>query len=117
MPSLPIPSEAALQHRHAVQELICTEIAAASGWIPFARYMELALYAPGMGYYSGGAAKFGGTGDFVTAPEISPLFGKAVARQAAQVLELMGDKSGDILEFGAGTGMLALDMLLELEKL
>ena len=117
MPSLPIPSEAALQHSHAVQELICTEIAAASGWIPFARYMELALYAPGMGYYSGGAAKFGSTGDFVTAPEISPLFGKAVARQAAQVLELMGDKSGDILEFGAGSGKLALDLLLELEKL
>ena len=117
MPSLPIPNEAALQHSHAVQELIRTEIAAVGGWIPFARYMELALYAPGMGYYSGGAAKFGGTGDFVTAPEISPLFGKTVARQAAQVLDLMGDKSGDILEFGAGTGMLALDMLLELEKL
>lgn len=117
MPSLPIPSEAALQHSRAVQELICAEIAAADGWISFARYMELALYAPGMGYYSGGAAKFGGTGDFVTAPEISPLFGKAVARQAAQVLELMGGESGDILEFGAGTGKLALDLLLELEKL
>ncbi len=117
MPSLPIPSEAALQHSRAVQELICAEIAAADGWISFARYMELALYAPGMGYYSGGAAKFGGTGDFVTAPEISPLFGKAVARQAAQVLELMGDEGGDILEFGAGTGKLALDLLLELEKL
>ncbi len=114
MPSLPIPSKAALLHSRAVQELIRAEIVAAGGWISFARYMELALYAPGMGYYSGGAVKFGGTGDFVTAPEISPLFGKAVARQAAQVLELMG---GDILEFGAGTGKLALDMLLELEKL
>ena len=117
MPSLPIPSEAALQHSRAVQELIRADIAAAGGWVSFARYMELALYAPGMGYYSGGAAKFGGMGDFVTAPEISPLFGKAVARQAAQVLELMGDKGGDILEFGAGTGKLALDLLLELEKL
>ena len=117
MPSLPIPNEAALQHSRAVQELIRAEIAAAGGWIPFARYMELALYAPGMGYYSGGVAKFGGTGDFVTAPEISPLFGKAVARQAAQVLELMGDEGSGILEFGAGTGKLALDMLLELEKL
>ena len=117
MPSLPIPSEAALQHSRAVQELIRADITAAGGWISFARYMELALYAPGMGYYSGGAAKFGGTGDFITAPEISPLFGKAVARQAAQVLELMGDKGGDILEFGAGTGKLALDLLLELEKL
>lgn len=117
MPSLPIPSEAALQHSRAVQELIRADIAAAGGWISFARYMELALYAPGMGYYSGGAAKFGGTGDFVTAPEISPLFGKAVARQAAQVLEFMADEGGDILEFGAGTGKLALDLLLELEKL
>ena len=117
MPSLPIPSEAALQHSRAVQELIRADIAAASGWISFARYMELALYAPGMGYYSGGAAKFGGTGDFVTAPEISPLFGKAVARQAAQVLEFMADEGGGILEFGAGTGKLALDLLLELEKL
>ncbi len=117
MPSLPIPNEAALQHSRAVQELIRADITAAGGWISFARYLELALYAPGMGYYSGGAAKFGGAGDFVTAPEISPLFGKAVARQAAQILELMGDKSGDILEFGAGTGKLALDLLLELEKL
>jgi SAM-dependent MidA family methyltransferase len=117
MPSLPISSEAALQHSRAVQELIRADIAAAGGWISFARYMELALYAPGMGYYSGGAAKFGGTGDFVTAPEISPLFGKAVARQAAQVLEFMADEGGDILEFGAGTGKLALDLLLELEKL
>ncbi|WP_245727915.1 class I SAM-dependent methyltransferase [Nitrosovibrio tenuis] len=77
--------------------------------------MRLALYAPGLGYYSGGAAKFGQEGDFVTAPEISPLFGRAVARQAAQVLEVV--ESGDILEFGAGTGKLAFDLLLELEKL
>lgn len=117
MLSLPIPNEAALQHSRAVQELIRADIATAGGWISFARYLELALYAPGMGYYSSGAAKFGGTGDFVTAPEISPLFGKTVARQAAQILDLMGNKSGDILEFGAGSGKLALDMLLELEKL
>jgi SAM-dependent MidA family methyltransferase len=117
MPSLPIPSEAAFQHSRAVLELIRAEIAAAGGWISFARYMELALYAPGMGYYSGGAAKFGGAGDFVTAPEISSLFGMAVARQAAQVLQLMDGGRGDVLEFGAGTGKLALDLLLELEKL
>ena len=73
------------------------------------------MYAPGLGYYSGGAAKFGHEGDFVTAPEISPLFGRAVARQAAQVLEVV--EGGDILEFGGGTGKLALDLLLELEKL
>ncbi|MDN5753269.1 MAG: class I SAM-dependent methyltransferase, partial [Nitrosospira sp.] len=85
MPSLPAPSEIALQHSRAVLELIQAEIVAAGGWISFARYMELALYAPGRGYYSGGSAKFGGAGDFVTAPEISTLFGRAVARQAAQV--------------------------------
>ncbi|MCX7183777.1 MAG: SAM-dependent methyltransferase [Nitrosospira sp.] len=117
MPSLPIPNAAALQHSRAVQELIRADITAAGGWISFVRYMELVLYAPGMGYYSGGATKFGGTGDFVTAPEISPLFGKTVARQAAQVLELTGDEGSNILEFGAGSGKLALDMLLELEKL
>jgi SAM-dependent MidA family methyltransferase len=68
-----------------------------------------------MGYYSGGAAKFGQEGDFVTAPEISSLYGRAVARQAAQVIGLEGNS--DVLEFGAGTGKLALDLLLELEKL
>jgi len=97
--------------------MICAEIATAGGWIPFTRYMELALYAPGMGYYCGGAAKFGGTGDFVTAPEISQLFGKAVAQQGVQVLECMGENSNNILEFGAGSGKLALDLLLEMEKL
>ncbi len=117
MSPLPTPNEAALWHSRAVLELIRAEIAAAGGWISFARYMELALYAPGMGYYSGGAAKFGKAGDYVTAPEISSLFGKAVARQAAQVLQFMGDRVGDVLEFGAGTGKLALDLLLELENL
>jgi SAM-dependent MidA family methyltransferase len=112
---LPAPNPAALQHSRAVKELIKAEIAAAGGWISFEHYMRLALYAPGMGYYSGGAAKFGQEGDFVTAPEISALYGRALARQAAQVLGLEDD--GDILEFGAGTGKLALDMLLELEEL
>lgn len=115
LPSLPPPDEAALQHTRALIELIHNEIAAAGGWISFEQYMKLALYAPGLGYYSGGAAKFGQEGDFVTAPELSSLFGEAVARQAVQVLEVV--RSGDILEFGAGTGKLALDLLLELEKL
>lgn len=116
LPPLPVSSEAALQHSRAVKELIDAELTAAGGWISFTHYMKLALYAPGLGYYSGGAAKFGQEGDFVTAPEISPLFGRAVARQAVQVLELT-DGAGDILEFGAGTGKLALDLLLELERL
>ena len=115
LPSLPPPDEAALRHSRALAELIHGEIAAAGGWIPFEQYMRLALYTPGLGYYSGGAAKFGQEGDFVTAPELSPLFGRAVARQAVQVLEAL--EAGDILEFGAGTGKLALDLLLELEKL
>lgn len=116
MPSLPIPNEAALQHSRELKELIHKELIAAGGWISFAHYMRLALYAPGMGYYSGGATKFGQAGDFITAPEISSLFGRAVARQAAQALELM-ETRGNILEFGAGTGKLMVDLLLELERL
>lgn len=76
--------------------------------------MERVLYAPGLGYYAAGAAKFGPEGDFTTAPERSTLFGRCVARQVAQVLRETG---GDILEAGAGSGKLACDMLLELEKL
>ncbi|SFH14351.1 SAM-dependent methyltransferase, MidA family [Nitrosospira sp. Nsp14] len=114
-PSLPAPNHAALQHSRAVKELIRAEIAAAGGWISFEHYMRLALYKPGWGYYSGGAAKFGQEGDFVTAPQISSLYGRALARQAAQVLELTD--GGNILEFGAGSGKLALDMLLELGEL
>lgn len=116
LPPLPEPSHPALDHSRALKRLIQAEIDAAGGWISFAHYMQLALYASGMGYYSGGAAKFGKAGDFVTAPEISSLFGKALARQAAQVLSLV-DEEADILEFGAGTAKLALDLLLELEKL
>ena len=76
--------------------------------------MELALYAPGLGYYSAGMHKFGAAGDFVTAPEISALFGQALAQQAAQVLGLT---AGNILEIGPGSGRLAFDLLSELERL
>jgi SAM-dependent MidA family methyltransferase len=76
--------------------------------------MHLALYEPGLGYYSGGAEKFGAAGDFVTAPEISPLFAQCLARQA---LEIIDRTEGDILELGAGTGRLAAELLLELERL
>ena len=113
---LPEPSHAALEHSQALKRLIQAEIAAAGGWISFERYMRLALYAPGMGYYSAGAEKFGQAGDFVTAPEISSLFGRTLARQAAQVLGLINEEA-DILEFGAGTAKLTLDLLLELERL
>jgi len=114
MPPLPEPSTPALEHSQAVCALIAREIAAHEGWLSFARFMELALYAPGLGYYSAGLDKFGAGGDFVTAPEMSALFGQAIANQAAQVLRLTG---GNILEVGAGSGKLALDLILELERL
>lgn len=94
--------------------LITNEIQT-SGPMTFARYMELALYAPGLGYYSAGAQKFGASGDFVTAPEISPLFSHCLAKQCQQVLDLLG--TGNILELGAGSGIMAADILLELEQL
>ncbi|MBS0424774.1 MAG: class I SAM-dependent methyltransferase [Proteobacteria bacterium] len=108
------PSETALTHSRSVQAMIREKILAANHWISFEDYMNLALYAPGMGYYSSGAAKLGSAGDFVTAPEISPLFGCTLVRQLKQILQHMAQ--ADILEFGAGSGKLARDILLELEK-
>jgi len=112
--TLPPASEIALAHSHQVQQTIRNKIDSASGWISFAHYMDRALYAPGLGYYSGGATKFGGGGDFVTAPEISPLFSRTLARQVTQITEQINN--AHILEFGAGSGKLALDLLLELER-
>lgn len=83
------------------------------GWIPFSRFMELALYAPGLGYYTAGARKFGASGDFVTAPEISALFGRSLARQVAEIMKY---SAPHVLELGAGSGKLAGDLLLELER-
>jgi len=94
--------------------LIAAEIGRGGGWLSFARYMELALYAPGLGYYMAGARKLGRDGDFVTAPEISRLFGRTLARQVKQLAEL---GLTDVLEIGAGSGALAADLLLELERL
>lgn len=108
---LPTPSADALAASGALHKLIAAEIVRDSGWISFARYMELALYAPGLGYYSGGAAKLGKDGDFTTAPEITPLFGETLARVAAQ---LMVQTAPQIMEFGAGSGKLARDILTEL---
>ena len=84
------------------------------GWISFARFMELALYAPGLGYYAAGARKFGSAGDFVTAPEMTGFFGRSLARQVAQI---MAASAPVVLEVGAGSGRLAADLLLELEAL
>lgn len=111
---LPAPGEEARAHSERVVAYIAREIEHAGGWISFARYMELALYAPGLGYYMAGARKLGREGDFVTAPEISRLFGRTLARQLA---ELARAGFGEILEIGAGSGALAADLLLELERL
>lgn len=111
----PAPTPEAQAHSARLSERIRAEIAAASGWLDFERYMELALYAPGLGYYSAGAHKFGAAGDFITAPEISPLFSRCLARQCAEVLTELGE--GDILELGAGSGVMAADMLAELARL
>ncbi len=113
--TLPPPAPEALALSLQLCDLIRAEIAAAGGALSFARYMELALYAPGLGYYSAGSQKFGAQGDFITAPEISPLFARCLARQCRQVLDALG--GGAILEFGAGSGVLAVELLLELERL
>ena len=112
MTALPPPSPDAQAASAALCRQIAAEIASQGGWISFARYMERALYAPGLGYYAGGAHKFGAAGDFVTAPELSPLFAQTLAAQAAQV---MGCSAPHIIEVGAGSGRLAADLLLELE--
>lgn len=82
------------------------------GWIGFDEYMQLALYAPGLGYYVAGLSKFGAAGDFITAPELGALFGRCLASQTSEVLENL--KDGSILEFGAGSGALAASVLNEL---
>jgi SAM-dependent MidA family methyltransferase len=117
--SLPAPGPDALAQSAALIALIRAEIEAKGGWMPFSRYMELALYAPGLGYYSGGAMKFGRRGDdgsdFVTAPEMSPLFAATLARPIAQALRESGTRR--LLEFGAGTGKLAAGLLNALKAL
>ncbi|RXZ30971.1 class I SAM-dependent methyltransferase [Oxalobacteraceae bacterium CAVE-383] len=112
---LPAPSGDALAASASLQRLIADEIRHRQGWIPFARYMELALYAPHVGYYSGGAAKLGKDGDFTTAPELSPLFGATLARLAAEMFAPPFPQTAPaIMEFGAGSGKLAGDILTEL---
>lgn len=113
-PTLPLPPPAALELSVRLQALIREEIHSGGGWISFARYMELALYAPGLGYYSAGSHKLGATGDFITAPELSPLFGRTLARQLA---ELLAQDIPDIVELGAGSGALATVLLAELAAL
>ena len=110
--NLPQPSPDALEQSARLVSRLRSLIEAQDGWISFATYMAEALYTPGLGYYSGGAHKFGPGGDFITAPELTPLFGQALA---AQVQQVMGLSAPHIIEAGAGTGLLAADLLLELE--
>ncbi|HET7569567.1 MAG TPA: SAM-dependent methyltransferase [Gammaproteobacteria bacterium] len=111
---LPLPGADARVHSDRLRAHILDAIDAAGGAITFERYMELALYAPGLGYYSAGTHKFGEAGDFITAPEVSPLFSRVVARQCAEILAA---SDGDtILELGAGSGALAAAALAELAQ-
>jgi SAM-dependent MidA family methyltransferase len=119
MSSLPTPDPDALAHSARLADLIRSEVAAHGGAIPFSRFMELALYAPGLGYYSAGARKFGEAGDFVTAPEIGPIFAACAAESVAPVLQQLGPRAV-FLELGGGSGAfaeVALKRLLELDAL
>lgn len=112
--SLPEPDAAQQQQSAQVVAAVRAAIDAEGGWLRFDRYMDLVLHAPGLGYYAAGSAKFGQAGDFITAPELSPLFGQALATPIAA---WMAVSSPQILELGAGTGALAAHILAELERL
>lgn len=112
--NLPALDAAQSAHSARVRASVAAAITARGGWLPFDEYLQLVLYAPGLGYYSAGAQKFGAAGDFTTAPELSPLFGRCLARAAAPLLAATG---GDVLEFGAGSGSLAATLLPALAEL
>ncbi len=109
---LPVPNDDAVAYSAALQHHIAARIDAAGGWIGFDRFMDLALYTPAMGYYAGGAQKFGAAGDFITAPELSAAFAQTLAAQVVQIFALSAPQ---IVEVGAGSGRLAADLLCELE--
>jgi SAM-dependent MidA family methyltransferase len=111
---LPSLSDDMAEHCARVMAVVRARIEAGNGWLAFDDYLQSVLYAPGLGYYSAGAEKFGPQGDFVTAPELSPLFGHGIARQCAQLLALSG---GGVLELGAGTGALAESILTCLQAM
>ncbi|WP_334178496.1 class I SAM-dependent methyltransferase [Pseudoxanthomonas sp.] len=116
---LPLPDDAAQAHSAQLAALIRGEIAAEGGSLPFSRFMERSLYAPGLGYYSAGSTKFGAAGDFTTAPELGPLFASCVAQAVAPVLQQLGPEA-EFVEIGGGSGAFAeimLKRLLELDAL
>ncbi len=110
---LPAPDGNALAASRTLVERIRAELRAHGNWMDFARYMELALYQPGLGYYAAGSAKLGPGGDFVTAPELGPLFAQTLAAQVAPLLDATG---GALLELGAGSGALAQALLAEFAR-
>ena len=113
-PGLPGLDSAERAHVERMHALVRAEVEAGGGAIPFSRYMEIALHAPGLGYYRAGWRTFGAGGDFVTAPELSPLFASAVARQVEQVLSSIGAR--EVIEIGAGSGTMAARMLVDLSS-
>lgn len=115
-PRLPEPDADARAHSDRLRALIREQVRAAGGAIPFSRYMELALYAPGLGYYSAGARKFGAEGDFVTAPELGPAFARCVADAIVPVLRALGT-GAVVFELGGGSGAFAADALQRLQEL
>ena len=111
---LPVLTPDEAEHSARLEARVCDEIGRSGGWISFARYMQLALYEPGLGYYSAGARKLGAAGDFVTAPEVAPVFSRCLAVQCEEVLRSLG--GGDVLELGAGSGVMAAELLGELAR-
>ncbi|MCW8934765.1 MAG: SAM-dependent methyltransferase [Gammaproteobacteria bacterium] len=111
---LPEPTPDEKQQSQKLVEVIKQDIIEAGGWIDFERYMQLALYSPGLGYYSGGAQKFGEQGDFITSPEVSSLFAQTLSNPVSKLIEKIPDTN--IIEFGAGSGKLAADLLRALQK-
>ena len=112
-----LPEPAEVEKRHSDAVIACVEQACREqgGVIPFSEYMRIALYQPGLGYYSAGLRKFGEQGDFITAPELSPLFSQCLAKQIADILPQL--ERGCVIEFGAGSGVMAADILLQLRQL
>ena len=115
MSELPEADEHALRHSKELEKVIRGQIESEDGQISFAQFMQMALYQPGLGYYSAGARKIGAGGDFTTAPEISSLFSICLARQCAEIMSDLDEAV--ILELGAGTGIMACDVLTELKVL
>src|SRR5690349_17590305 len=114
--ALPEPEPAARAHSARLREAIAAHIKHSGGAIPFSRYMELALYAPGLGYYSAGARKFGRDGDFVTAPELGPVFARCVADAVAPALRALGPQAR-FFEIGGGSGAFAAAAMARLLEL